>query len=212
MNNREQLLRFRNIAVIALQALLLILLFISPFYNGYTLKGGSDYAYPTDSGVYHCGMISWGHAHGWSVAAWTNTGGSGTFAASGLFKPSAFARIMLFLCLAGIALNTLQLTMKKGPLSGNSPFTLIPPILEALYLGGFTLAAGSFFGRQFDGFRYDKWSGNYTKDVLRPATFFYVFAVLLVALIAVSVVGYLKIKKASSATAPAFPAQNQTME
>ena len=92
----------------------------------------------------------------------------------------------------GLVLFIIQFIAKGN--KRNNPITLIPPVLSAFFLLVYTLLAGHYFD-EFKGYTYNHWAGTYDKDFMRPATFYFVFVVVLLALLVIAFVGYFLAKK-----------------
>ena len=128
------------------------------------------------------------------------------------FRKGLFAEIfaygMLLLCVVALVLFVIQFISKGN--KRNMAVAIVPPIIQFVLLGGFTLLMGNYFN-EFDGFRYNNWGGNYYKDILEPGLFFYFFLIALVVLIVISVIGYVLAKKRGIIdNAPLKPVQDTT--
>lgn len=178
----------RNIIEIIIASILLLLVFLEPFYNGYTITA-VDYITEKYDGTADVGHIKFGNAHEWSVFDLTHYGGSGTLATSGSLK-RFFAYGMLIVSVISIALFVYQFVSKKK----NCVFTLIPPFIQSILLAVYTFSA-AHYSDEFKNYQYNRYADTFEKEVMRPATFFWFFLVLLVVLLCISIIGYFVAKK-----------------
>lgn len=179
----------RNLMELILQAICLILLFISPFFMGYDAVG--DYVVVSGDNLASVGVVEWGEGKGWSIFELARWSGTGTFAISSRFK-LIFAYGMILLCTVGVVLFVKQFVSKGA--KSNNLMTIVPPIIELILLSIFTFAGGHFFS-EFDGYSYNHWADTYEKEFLRPGICFYFFICALLILITISVIGYILAQK-----------------
>lgn len=179
----------RNLIEIILQAVCLVLLFMTPFFVPFTLIATEVKDLDLYSLTFTAtGTVSW--EEGWAQSILEST----KYFAHGVpdWLNNLFAYGIVLLSIAGVVLFTIQFIAKKE--KRNNPICLVPPIAELVLLIIFTLAGGHYFS-EWDGFLYNEWSGDFYKEVLRPGTYYYVFLVALLTLVCISVVGYFLVKK-----------------
>ncbi len=182
----------RNISEVCLQAMCLILLFLNPFFNGWTYRGVA-FIREKGNGMADCGQIKAGPIKGLSVYDILRGVESGTSAIDGIWRVFLCCGLILA-CLIGLALFIRQLLSTDD--KRNNVITLFAPIIELAIILIMTFAGGFYYGEsKFHGYRYNYSSGNYEKGIIRPSTFYYIFIVLLIVLIILSIAGYFLAKK-----------------
>ena len=180
----------RNLIEIILQGLCLILLFIPYFFRGYDAVGSRIHFIDAD-GLATVGIKSPGIIDGWSVLDLLCGYGRG-ISVYDSFRNNFFAIAMFVFCIGGLVLFIIQF-ISKGE-KRNNKIVLIPPVLQAIALMIFIPLAGHW-ASEFSGYRYNQFAGTYEKEFLVPGVFFYVYLVLLIALLVISIVGYILTQK-----------------